>query len=178
MTLRAQGTVRFFQGFDFSPSQNVGISFFSVFLGELKGSLKIRALRDLETTRKVFSSLGLVKQDKSFLFLTQLAGFPGVCLETLSAKASLPQEHFSCGGKNGQAITGSPCHHVEGTSGSPEPYGTLHFCSFTCKIVHASLCMSDSRNRASQQGSDSSFLLLPLCFGLDHLQHLGFCRGA
>lgn len=84
----------------------------------------------------------MVKQDKSFLFLTQLAGFPGVCLETLSAKASLPQEHFSYGGKNGQAITGSPCHHVEDASGSLGPYGTLHFCSLTWKIVHASLCMS------------------------------------
>jgi len=29
----------------------------------------------------------VVKQDKSFLFLTQFTGFPGDCLETVSAKA-------------------------------------------------------------------------------------------
>lgn len=130
----------------------------------------MQVLQDIETARKVFTSLGVtVKQGKSFLFLTQFTGFPGACLETISAKAYLPQEYFSCSGKTGQAIIGRSCHHAEGTSGSSEPYGTLHFCSPSCKAVHASLRMSDSRNRPSQQGCDYFFLLLPLWFWLDAL---------
>lgn len=56
----------------------------------LKGPPKIRVLRDLERACEVFSSLGfVVKQDKSFLSLTQLAALPKACLEALSAKAYL-----------------------------------------------------------------------------------------
>lgn len=99
----------------------------------------MQVLQDLETAHKVFSSLGfVVKQDKSFLFLTQFTGFPGACLQTISAKAYLPQEHFSCSGKTGQAITGRSCHRVEDTSGSSEPYGTLHV------PLHVRLCMHPS----------------------------------
>lgn len=138
----------------------------------------MQVLQDLETAHKILSSLGsVVKQDKSFLFLTQFTGFPGACLETISAKAYLPQEHFSRSGKTGQAITGRSCHHVEDTSGSSEPYGTLHLCSPSCKAVPASLRMSDSRNRLSQQGCDCFFLLLPLWFCLDRLLHPSFCQG-
>lgn len=129
-----------------------GLTFWSSLENQLlRASLKMPVLRGLETARQVFSSLGfVVKQDESFLFLTQFTGFPGACLETIPAKAYLPQEHFSCSGKTGQAITGRSCHHVEDTSGSSEPYGTLHLCSPSRKDVHASLCMSDSRNRPSQ----------------------------
>jgi len=56
----------------------------------LKGSPKIQVLQDLERAREAFSSLGfVVKQDKSLLFLTQLAALPKACLEALSAKAYL-----------------------------------------------------------------------------------------
>lgn len=134
----------------------------------------MQVLQDVEKARKVSASLGVtVKQDKSFLFLTQFTEFPGPCLETISAKAYLPQEYFSCSGKTGQAITGRSCHHVEGTSGSSEPYGTLHFCSPSCKAVHASLPMSDSRNRPC---CDCFFLLLPLWFWLDSFLHPSFCQ--
>lgn len=123
----------------------------------------MQVLQNLETAHKVFGSLGfMVKQDKSFLFLTQFTGFPGACLETTSAKACLPQEHFSCSGKTGQAITGRSCHHVADTSGSSEPHGTLLLCSPSCKAVRPSLPTSDSRNRPSQQGRDCFFLLLPI----------------
>lgn len=91
---------------------------------------------------------------------------------------SLSQEHFSCSGKTGQAIVGRSCHHTEDTSGSSEPHGTLRLCSPTREVGCASFCMSDTRNRPSQQGSGCSFLQLPLCFGLDPLQHLSFCQGS
>lgn len=144
----------------------------------LKGSLKIQVLQDPETADEAFSSIGfMVKQEKSFLFLTQLTAFPGACLQTISAKACLPQEHFSGSGKTGQAITDRSCHHVEDTSGSSEPYGTLHLCSLHVKAVHASLPMSDSENRPSPQGCDCFLLLSPLWFWLDHLQHPSCCQG-
>lgn len=99
--------------------------------------------------------------------------WPGI----VSAEAHLPQEHFSCSRKTGQAITGKSCSQVEDASGSSEPYGTLRLCSCSCKAVAASLPMSDWWNRLSPRGCGCFLLLLPLWFWLDHLQHTSFWQG-
>lgn len=141
------------------------LSFLETWL--LQGSPKVEVLQELERACEVFNSLGFVK---SFLSLTQLAALPKPAWKHYQQKlisGALLVQWENWSGHYRQAL------YAEDASGSSEPYGTLHLGSPTREAGCASFCMSDSRSRPS----GCSFLQLPLCFGLDRLQHLVFCQG-